>query len=383
MDALYEDTFGADSDNEEWSDAEWNKRVPRGSWKWCLECRDRPNVCKECKFWMENYGCPRPENCTEEPTSPRVTESRITGSLSTSATSLRPYRLSQHEDQPGTQIRTNNVSPSRGFESWSTDSVGDLTSSWTSIPDSSHSITYETLDEHRVHPISQQGLQREYNLGESYVSLDQLPVYGVPDLAYDPISNYQAPTWYSPTQHVVAQQTVRHQGHTSSTAIYQEETRTWHNTSRHISMTASRETYSTTTRTFPRTHRRTQTPKAKPPSPFDSSYIHVLFPHSHAFSTCHTRGLWAPRPFHSANLDSSWRWKYYKRSVLRLYGLPGLAEVQMRGWTGSVDGNLVWLRIVLLEWPKILWGWVTGWTRNEIGGLIGLAEIDDGAEEVL
>ncbi|KAK0702474.1 hypothetical protein B0T21DRAFT_113036 [Apiosordaria backusii] len=388
MDALCEDIFEKDLDLEEWSDAEWNKRVPRGSWKRCNECRNKTNICEQCRFWLENYGCPRPDNTTNESSSLETTESQVIGSLHTSSRTARPYlQFSKHEVRPQTPTGASSAFQYHESGSWSPESLEASISSWTSISNLSQS--FATEQDHHIRFDIQREYSREHSLGESYINLGSIshsPPLLKPTEAVDKVE--------SCTQQVYSHQLAeRHQTHSTTATIYEEHQNQYYHDAPHLLNTAIRcaslrtshgYSYINTTTTTSRIRRQRKTPKStpKPPSPFDSGYTHVLFSASHALSTCHVKGLWAPRPFQSERLHTSWRWKNYKRSILRHYGLPGLAEVQTRGWNGNVKGAVVGLSIVFLEWPKDVWGWVMSRRRNVIGDSIGWVKVDDGRGEV-
>ncbi|KAK0669834.1 hypothetical protein QBC41DRAFT_100449 [Cercophora samala] len=364
MDALCEDIFENESDQEEWSDGEWNERVPRGSWKRCNDCRNKINICGQCKFWLENYGCPRPDNTIKDSSSIQATETKVDGLPHASKQSRRPYIPSKDQERSQTPTRRNSILSDHGFGSWNLESQEALTTSWTSVSKSSHSFTTEQ---------------------DHLVQFDILEGSDIDIVSISPrLSLYtqQVPGHY--------QQTETHQI-SSSTGAYLEQHQDWHYdhhlpdaTIRHVSSrTEHRYFYTNTTATTLRSrgYRQAPKPEPKPPSPFDSGYIHVLFSNSHSFSTCHVRGLWTPRPFGPERLDASWRWRNYKRVILRYYGLLGLAEVQARGWNGNVKGAVIGLSIVFVEWPSTVWAWVRSWAREEIGGLLGWSKIGEEERE--
>ncbi|KAK4642750.1 hypothetical protein QC761_400360 [Podospora bellae-mahoneyi] len=376
MEALCEDmhVFEIVSDREEWSDAEWNGRVPRGSWKRCSDCRTKTNVCEQCKFWLENYGCPRPDTTTNNVSSPKATETETWGSPST-----RPYISSTQQVRYQIPNRRNSVLSDHGFGSWSLESEAALATSWTSVSKSPSSFTTE--EEHRAGFDIHREFEQDHSLDQSYINVapftPRLPLYGSAEYTNEVVS-------HTALSRVVlySQETEILQTH-GSMRVYPEEHRDLYhcshlpNTTVFGSSTSHSSVYTRTTTITSRTRLRKQAPKHKPnlPSPFDSGYIHVIFSCAHALSTSHVRGLWAPRPFQTDKLDSSWRWKSYKRVILRYYGLPGLVEVQGQGWGGSVKGGVVGLSIVFVEWPKVLWNWVTSWINDEVEVLCGRQRI--------
>ncbi|KAK4186743.1 hypothetical protein QBC35DRAFT_255401 [Podospora australis] len=335
MDGLSQDTFRQDSEHEdrEVDDDDFERKYPRGSEKRCKECRYAPKVCAECRFWLENYGCPRPEildnrNAARDSNRDDMTQQQ-------QSPSLRPY-TSSRGDAPTSTIIEPYISSTLQTPSTSQHLSSSAHGFW-DFGNSWHEESWTTTHRQMQRQGQQQG---NWVWTEHFVTED----------------TRSSTTWFTKeitTGRGAGGQYSRQQQHI--TTMHQQRVLSVQSTFRQNS------------------HIRRPAGRVKPNhvSPFSRGYTHAVYDRAYKFSTTHVLGLWAPPLILKRELEDSWRWRNYKRVILQCKGLTGLAEISARGWRGgNVTSGEILVRILFAEWPRALlgtiWNSSVGTTETEI-----------------